>query len=70
MVTFDQMVVVARIARGLLAGRDGEDVVADVRTAPVIDAAPIVRSIVLTVVLACVAVGLTRAAGKGTAALV
>jgi len=70
MVTFDQMVVVARIARGLLAGRDGEDVVADVRAAPVIDTAPLVRSIVLTVVLTCVAFVVARATGKGTAALV
>lgn len=65
MLTFTHVVVVARIARGLLAGRDGEDVVAEARAAPVADGAFVMRSLVVTVVLSCVAVGFARAAGEG-----
>jgi len=65
MMAFDRMVVVARVAKGLMVGRDGEDVVAEVRVAPVIDPAPVVRSVVLTLLLTCAALGFARVAGEG-----
>ena len=52
MVAYHQMVVVARIIRGLLAGRDGEDVVAEVRASPVVDSASTLQTVALMAILA------------------
>lgn len=65
MVALNQVVILARMIGGLLAGRDGEDVVAEVRAAPVAEAAPILRSVVLTVVLTCLAFGFAREGNTG-----
>ena len=61
MVAFHQMVVVARIVRGLLAGRDGEDLVAEVRASPVTDPARTLEAVALMAILTFVAFGFVRA---------
>ena len=61
MVAFHQMVVVARIIGGLLAGRDGEDLVAEVRASPVTDPARTLEAVALMAILTFVAFGLASA---------
>ena len=61
MVAFHQMVVVARIIRGLLAGRDGEDLVAEVRASPVTDPARTLKAVALMAILLFVAFGFVSA---------
>jgi hypothetical protein len=55
------MVVVARLIRGLLAGRDGEDLVAEVRASPVADPVPTLRAVALMAMLTFAALGFVRA---------
>lgn len=62
MATLHQMVIVGRVVRGLLAGRDGEEVIADVRDCARTDPTSILKKVVFVAVLAVVALGCVEAA--------
>jgi hypothetical protein len=62
MVTYHQMTVAARIIRGLCAGRDGEDLIAEVRALPVSDPTPVLRTVTLVVTMAAVTFGFAKVA--------
>jgi len=65
MVAFHQVVVLVRILRGLLAGRDGEDLVAEVRALPVTDPTTTLGVAALVAVLTFTALGFAEATGNG-----
>lgn len=60
MVTYRRLVIVARILSGLCAGRDGEEVIADVRSAPVADGVPLLEKVAVTAGISVVALGFAR----------
>jgi hypothetical protein len=62
MVTYHQMVVVARIIRGLCAGRNGEDLIAEVRALPVSDPTPLLKTVTLVVILTAATFGFGKVA--------
>jgi len=67
MASLHQLFIVGRIFAGLLAGRDGEEVVAAVRDCAVTDPAPILKRATFAVVLAIVALGCFEAVGSANA---
>jgi len=69
MATYYQMVVVSRVFRGLLAGRDGEEVIAEVRDCAVSDPKPILKKAAVVAVLVIVALGCAEAAIKAKSPL-
>ena len=62
MVAFHQMIMVAHIIRRLLAGRDGEDLVAEVRASPVTDPTFTLQTMALMAILTFVTFKFIRAA--------
>lgn len=69
MVTYRQVVVVARIIRGLCAGRNGEDLVAEVRALPVNDPPPVFKTVTVAMFVTAVAFGVAKVAVKDEAPL-
>lgn len=69
MVTYRQVVMVARIIRGLCAGRNGEDLVAEVRALPVSDPPAVFKTVTMAILATAVAFGFAKVAVKDEAPL-
>lgn len=60
MVAFEKIVMTARIARGLLAGKDGDSLIANLRDSQVIDPEPLLKKVAVGAFLAILAFGFAR----------